>query len=263
MTERRSSSDTRRCALSGQVAMVTGGSQGIGRVISEALAEAGATVVAASRRAEDFLSPAGQRIHGRRLDVENADACHTVVASVQEEFGSLDVLVNNAGIAESVKFLEMDMEHWRRHHCIDVEAPLRLVRAALPMMLERNQGRVISIASIAAEVGFSYVTAYVAAKHALLGMTRSLAAEFAGTSLTFNCVSPYYTNTPMAAAAIRKIVAKTGKSVDQASAHLLSPQGRMIEPDEVAAMCVYLASPSARSITGQSIAIDGGLSATR
>ena len=211
---------------------------------------------------EDFTTPGGTAVHGRSLDVGDEDACRTVINDVQSEFGSLDVLVNNAGIAESVKFLEMNAEFWHQHQRIDVEAPLWLIQSALPRMIERRFGRVISIGSTAAHGGTRYVAAYVAAKHALLGLTRSLAVEYAHTPVTFNCVSPYYVNTSMAEATITNIMDKTGQTREQASASLLSPQGRLIEPDEVAAMCVYLASPAARSINGQSLIIDGGLTAS-
>jgi 3-hydroxybutyrate dehydrogenase len=244
--------------LAGRVALVTGGTRGIGREVATRLADAGATVVAASRGADDFVTAAGNPVHGQILDVSDPTACQAAVAACQERHGSLDILVNNAGIAESTKFLRMTPEHWHRHLAVDVEAAVWLVQAALPSMVERGFGRVISVGSLASHLGFSYVTAYVAAKHALLGVTRSWAVEFARTALTFNCVSPYYVNTEMAETTIENIMAATGRSRDEAEALLMTPQGRIIEPDEVAEMCVYLCSDAARSVTGQSIAIDGG-----
>jgi NAD(P)-dependent dehydrogenase (short-subunit alcohol dehydrogenase family) len=197
-------------------------------------------------------------VHGQVLDVGDPAACRAAVAACQQRHGSLDILVNNAGIAESTKFLQMTPEHWHRHMSVDVEAAVWLVQAALPSMVERGFGRVVSVGSLAAHLGFPYVAAYVAAKHALLGLTRAWAAEFARTAVTFNCVSPYYVKTDLADATIDTIMARTGRPRDEASAHLMTPQGRIVEPDEVADMCVYLCSDAARSVTGQSLGIDGG-----
>jgi NAD(P)-dependent dehydrogenase (short-subunit alcohol dehydrogenase family) len=137
--------------------------------------------------------------------------------------------------------------------------PFWLTRAALPAMLERDRGAVISIGSVASRLGLPYVAAYTAAKHALLGLTRSLSAEYVNTGITFNCVCPHYADTPMTRKTVRNIVARTGRTEQEALARILPPQGRLIEPDDVAAMCVFLASPAGRSITGQAINIDGGM----
>jgi NAD(P)-dependent dehydrogenase (short-subunit alcohol dehydrogenase family) len=247
-----------RSTLDGRVAFVTGGSQGIGREIAGALADSGAMVVAASRRAPDFRSPGGRLVRGRPLDVTDRAAGRDAVAQVRAEHGRLDILVHSAGVAESTKFLDLTEDDWRRHLAVDVDSVVWLTQAALPGMVEQDYGRVISIGSVASHVGVPYVAAYVAAKHALLGLTRALAIEFARTGVTFNCVSPYYVRTPMAEAAIATIVEKTGRSRESAAAHLHTPQGRIVQPDEVAAMCVHLCGDAARSITGQSIRIDGG-----
>lgn len=244
--------------LTGRTAFVTGGNQGIGLEIAGVLADAGATVVAASRRAHTMSSPGGRVIHGVPLDVTDEQACRKAIRKCQDAHGSLDILINNAGIAESSKFLQMSTEAWRRHMTIDVDAPMWLTQAALPAMLERGQGRVVSIGSVASHIGVPYVAAYVAAKHAILGLTRSLAIEYARSGVTFNCVSPYYVETPMAVATIDNIMAKTGRTREEASAALQTPQGRIVQADEVAAMCLYLCSDSARSINGQSLGIDGG-----
>lgn len=243
--------------LAGRVAFVTGGTQGIGRAIATAMSEAGATVVIASRSAAAFAW-AGRDVHAMTVDVSSESECRAAVTDCQDQFGSLDILVNNAGIAESRKFLDVDTDLWRRHMLIDVDAAFWLTQSALPMMLTRDRGSVISIGSVASKLGLPYVAPYVSAKHALLGLTRSLAAEFAGWGVNFNCVCPYYVDTPMAEATIRNIMNKTQRDRVSASRALLSPQGRLIAPDEVAAMCVLLASDLGRSITGQSIGIDGG-----
>jgi NAD(P)-dependent dehydrogenase (short-subunit alcohol dehydrogenase family) len=243
--------------LTGRAAFVTGGSRGIGRAIATAMSEAGADVMIASRTAEGF-EHAGRHIHAVTVDVTDEQQCRDAVRHCQDRLGGLDILVNNAGIAESAKFLDTDTDLWHRHMRTDVDAPFWTTHAALPLMLERDRGAVIFIGSVASKVGLPYVSAYVAAKHALLGLCRSLAAEFAATGLTFNCVSPFYVATQMVEETIRNIMDKTGRDRDSALQPLLSPQGRLILPEEVAAMCVLLASDLGRSITGQSIGIDGG-----
>jgi NAD(P)-dependent dehydrogenase (short-subunit alcohol dehydrogenase family) len=142
---------------------------------------------------------------------------------------------------------------------VDVEAPFWLTRAALPGMLERKSGAVITIGSLSAKVGHRYVAAYTAAKHALLGVTRALAAEYPTSGVTFNCVCPWFVDTEMTATTVKNIEEQAGLSHEQALALLLTPQKRLIQSEEVAAVCTFLASPAARGITGQSINVDGGL----
>jgi len=247
--------------LAGRVALVTGGSRGIGQAVAARLAQAGATVVAASRSVADDTTAVGPVVHGLSVDVSDPDQCAAAVAHCHREFGSLDLLVHSAGIAESAPFLKLGRDDWQRHLAIDVEAAVWLVQAALPEMMRRGHGRVISIASVAAHVGFPYVTAYVAAKHALLGVTRSWAAEFPRSGVTFNCVSPYYVDTPMVTATIDNIVAKTSRTPEEARAALLTPQGRLVSPEEVAAACLFLCGDDSASINGQSLRLDGGLGA--
>jgi NAD(P)-dependent dehydrogenase (short-subunit alcohol dehydrogenase family) len=175
-----------------------------------------------------------------------------------ESLGGLGVLVNNAGVASSAKFTSVSLTEWRRVMAIDVEAPFLLTQAALPTMLAAGRGAVINIASVAARLGLPYVAAYTAAKHALLGLTRSLAAEYAASGVTFNCICPWYVDTDMTRATIDNIVATTGRTRAEAIAPLLSPQGRLVDPSEVAAMCLLLAGPAGRSINGQALNVDGG-----
>lgn len=241
-------------SLSGKTALVTGGSQGIGLAVAQQLAARGATVAVASRSVQTV----GNDFPAYRVDVSDESACRTVIADCEKDLGRLDVLVNAAGIAESYKFLATTTEIWRRHMAVDVEGPMWLTQAALAGMLERGSGRVISVASLAARIGLPYVSAYTAAKHALVGLTRSLAAEFARSGVTFNCVCPFYVDTPMTAATVDNIVARTGMTRESALTHLLSPQGRLIDPAEVAQLCAYLASDAAYSITGQAWNLDGG-----
>jgi NAD(P)-dependent dehydrogenase (short-subunit alcohol dehydrogenase family) len=251
--------------LEGLSALVTGASRGIGREIAVAFCREGARVAVAARdeqALEEVAQLCGPSAIAVKLDVTDEQLCCSVVQQAVDTFGGLDVLVNNAGIAESKPFLQSDAAFWRRIMRVDVEGPAFLTRAALPGMLERGSGAVISVASTAAKLGFPYVTAYTAAKHALLGLTRALAAEHALSGVTFNCVCPYYVDTPMTQATIDNIVAKTGRTYDDARAALLNPQGRVTSPAEIAAVCVLLASPAGRGITGQGINVDGGLCAS-
>ena len=247
------------------VAFVTGASRGVGRGVALGFARARYRLVLAGRdeaalaEVQDLCAAAGSsEVLLSAFDVRSEQACTAAVDEAAERLGRLDVLINNAGVASSSKFLDTSLDEWRQTMAVDVEGPFLLTRAALPHLLEREHGAVIAIASVAARMGLPYVAAYTAAKHALLGLTRSLAAEYASSGVTFNCVCPYYVDTPMTEATISNIVAKTGRSREQAIAPLLSPQGRLIDPDEVAALCLLLAGPAGRSVTGQAINVDGG-----
>jgi 3-hydroxybutyrate dehydrogenase len=247
--------------LEGQTALVTGASRGIGRAIAVALGRAGARVAVAARttRAIELVAvECGPGALSITLDVTDAAGCASAVAQVEAEYGRLDILVNNAGTALSQKFTDLDAETLRHLFAVDVEGPIQLIQAALPGMLTRQQGTILQLGSIASRIGYKYLVAYCAAKHALLGLTRGLAAEYARTGVTFNCICPAFVDTPMTAAAIEMIQQRTGRSAAEAEQALFTPQGRLIQPDEVAAACVFLASTSGRSITGQAIMIDGG-----
>jgi NAD(P)-dependent dehydrogenase (short-subunit alcohol dehydrogenase family) len=172
--------------------------------------------------------------------------------------GRIDILVNNAGIATSHKFTDIEDEIWERTLRVNLTGPFFMTRAALPGMLHRANGVVIAMASIASKVGAPYIAPYTAAKHGLLGLMRSLSAEYARSGVTFNCVCPSYVDTPMTESAIQNIMQTTGRSRDQAVRALWSPQGRLIDPEEVAAVCLLLAGPRGRSINGQAINVDGG-----
>lgn len=192
------------------------------------------------------------------LDVCDEQACGRTVRETERAMGKLDILVNNAGIAESCKFTDINAAEWRKMLAVDLDGPFWLTQAVLPGMLSRSDGTVISIGSVASKVGLAYAVHYSAAKHGLLGMTRALAREYARSGVTFNCVCPHYVDTPMTDATIQNIMSKTGRSYEHAKNALLTPQGALIDPDQVAALCVYLASDAAKSITGQAINVDGG-----
>jgi NAD(P)-dependent dehydrogenase (short-subunit alcohol dehydrogenase family) len=251
----------RGSALKGKVALVSGARQGIGAAIVREYIAEGALVAALVRtrdqaaEVEPVLASAGICVCA---DITDEAACRAAVRECEERLGACDVLVNAAGIALSAKFVDTDAETWRRVIATDLDGPYHLTRCALPAMLARGSGAVISIASTAGLKGAPYVAAYTAAKHGLVGLTRALAAEYAGSGVTFNCVCPAYVDTPMTERTIENIVQKTGRSRDTALKALLIPQGRLIAPEEVAAVCLMLASDAGRLINGEAIILEGG-----
>ena len=248
-------------ALKGKVALVSGARQGIGASIVRAFIDEGAQVAALVRtkdqaaEVEPLLASAGICVYA---DVTDETACRAAVRDCEERLGACDILVNAAGIAVSAKFIDTDAETWRRVIATDLDGPYHLTRAALPAMLARGSGAVISIASMAGLEGAPYIAAYTAAKHGLVGLTRALAAEYSSGGVTFNCVCPTFVDTPMTERTIENIMLKTGRSRDAAITALLMRQERLIPPEEVAAVCLMLASDEGRSINGEAIVIDGG-----
>jgi NAD(P)-dependent dehydrogenase (short-subunit alcohol dehydrogenase family) len=247
--------------LDGRAALVTGGGRGIGRAIALAFAGEGARVAIAARTRSEIEAVArecGEASVAIELDVTDPSACVRAVEECERRWGAVDVLVNNAGVGAGRKFLDIDDAAWRSTLDVDLTSAFGLTRAALPKMLERRSGTVISIASVAGKVGAAYAVDYTAAKHGLIGLMRALAVEYARSGVTFNCVCPGYVDTPMTQQTIANIVAKTGRSREDAVKPLLTPQGRLVTPEEVAALCVFLASDAARGITGQALNVDGG-----
>ena len=241
--------------------LVSGARQGIGAAIARAFIAEGARVTALVHKAEQvhevehWLASAGICV---TADVTNERECRAAVRECEDQLGACDILVNAAGIAISKKFVDTDAESWRLVIATDLDGPYHLIRAALPGMLARGSGVVISIASTAGLHGGRYIAAYTAAKHGLVGLTRALAAEYSGSGVSFNCVCPAYVDTPMTERTIDNIVQKTGRSREAALEALLVNQQRLISPDEVAAACMMLASEAGRSINGEAIVIDGG-----
>ncbi|WP_437817300.1 SDR family NAD(P)-dependent oxidoreductase [Sorangium sp. So ce1078] len=248
-------------SLEGRIALVTGGGRGIGRAISERLAQGGARVAVAGRtQAEIEETAAAVGGVAVRLDVGDREGALAALAALEGQVGHIDVLVNNAGAAESAPFDRTTDAIWDRMLAVNVTGAFVLCRALLPKMIARGFGRVVNVASTAGLAGCAYSTAYCASKHAMVGMTRAIALEIARTPVTINCVCPGWVNTRMADEAIARIAEKTGRGEDAARRALesMSPQGRMVEPEEVALVVSMLCSDEARSIHGQAIPVDGG-----
>jgi NAD(P)-dependent dehydrogenase (short-subunit alcohol dehydrogenase family) len=252
--------------LAGKRAVVTGAGRGIGRSIALALAEAGADVAVSARTATELeqLVTEIQAMDRRSLaiscDVTDPQQVQSLVIRSLEGLGKVDILVNNAGNAESHKFLNHPDELWHRMLAVNLTSVYYVTKAFVPTLIEQRWGRIINIASIAARVGGSYIAAYTASKHGVLGLTRALAVELMPHNITVNAICPGYVNTPMSDASIRNISSRTGMPESQAREILekTSPQHRLMEPEEIAAVAVFLAQDISKGITGQAINIDGG-----
>lgn len=251
-------------SLHGRVALVTGGGRGIGEAVARRLARDGLRV-AVMGRSVDELTRVAAEITGfaAPCDVTDPTALDAAVARVESDFGPVDVLVNNAGLAESLPFERTDDAAWERAMALNVTAPFRLCRRLVPAMAKRRWGRVVNVASNAGLRGYAYTAAYCASKHALVGLTRALAVEFARSGVTVNAVCPGFVDTDMAARSVERIAATTKRSADDARAALeaLSPQRRLMTVDEVAHAVAALLPHEARGIHGQCIALDGGQTA--
>jgi 3-hydroxybutyrate dehydrogenase len=247
-------------SLGGKLALVTGGGRGIGAAIARRLAADGARVVISGRGERDLDHVAGE-IGGVALKCDLSDRADTdrMLARLRD-LGRVDVLVNNAGIAESAPLEKTDDAMWDRILELDATAPYRLTRALAPAMVTAGWGRIVNVASNAGVSGYGYTSAYCAAKHAMVGFTRALAVDLARTGVTINAVCPGWVETKMAHDAVARIVAKTGRSEADARASLesMSPQRRMIQPEEVAHLVATLCADDARGIHGQAMLVDGG-----
>jgi NAD(P)-dependent dehydrogenase (short-subunit alcohol dehydrogenase family) len=227
--------------LTGKHAVVTGGNRGIGAAIVRALQEHGARVTV---------------VHRATVDVADGDA----VARAFAGMGRVDILVNNAGQAGSAPFGKTDHELWRRMMSVNLDGTYYCMQAALPGMREAGWGRIVNIASTAGLVGYRYVSAYCAAKHGVVGLTRAVALEVATSGITVNAVCPGYTETDMASDAIAKIAERTKRTREEARSELEAhnPQHRLVRPEEVANAVAWLCLPGSEAITGQTIAVAGG-----
>ena len=242
-------------------ALVTGGGRGIGRNIAAALAGCGATVtiIGRHRATMEQVVAIGDAHFIEVADVADQAAVNAAVAAATER-KPIDILVANAGSAESAPFAKSDAALFRRMIDVNLMGVVHAIQAVLPGMKDRPYGRIVAVASTAGLKGYPYVSAYSAAKHAVVGLVRSLALELAATAVTVNAVCPGFTDTDLVSASIENIMKKTRRSREQALAELArhNPQGRLIDPAEVADTVVWLCGEKASAITGQAIAVAGG-----
>ena len=249
-------------SLEGRNAVVTGAGRGIGAAIAQALAGQGARVALLDIKPE-WVEAQAAKLPGAialKCDVTDVDSVHATFSSIRERFGRIDILVNNAGNAQSAPFTKTDPALWNRTIALNLNGVYLCTSEVYPAMAKQDYGRIVTVASSAAVKGYAYVSAYCAAKHGVLGLTRSLALEAAKTHVTVNAVCPGYAETDMTKDSLANIIAKTGKSEAEELAALTAhnPQGRLIKPAEVANAVLWLCAPESASITGQAIAVAGG-----
>jgi len=242
-------------------ALVTGGGRGIGRAIAATLARQGmsVTVLGRTRAALDEAVAAGDAHFADIADVAyQASIAAAITRAAARQ--PIDILVANAGAAESVPFAKSDAALFARMMDVNFMGVVHAIQAALPPMKTRPYGRIIAVASTAGLKGYAYVSAYVAAKHAVVGLVRSLALELASSRITVNAVCPGFTDTDLFAGSVDNIMTKTGRSREQAVAELArhNPQGRLVTPQEVADAVLWLCGEGASAVTGQAIAVAGG-----
>lgn len=247
--------------LQGRRAVITGGGTGIGLACARDLAAQGAEVILMARNLER-LQQAASEISGARavqLDVTE-DASVEAAFTEAREGGTIDILINNAGIAAASAFHKTTIEEWRRIQAVNVEGLVRCSLAVVDDMRKADYARIVNIASIAGLRGGAYISPYVASKHAVVGLTKSLSLEYAHTQLTVNAICPGYVDTAIVDNSIANIMAKTGRSREDALAELTknNPQGRLITPEEVAEAVTWLCSPLSASVSGQAIMVSGG-----
>jgi NAD(P)-dependent dehydrogenase (short-subunit alcohol dehydrogenase family) len=242
-------------------ALVTGGGRGIGRAIASGLLRAGATVTVLGRNRatlEETVAAGDAHFVGVADVADQAAVSAAIAAAAGRQ--PIDILIANAGIAESAPFAKSDAALFRRIMDVDFMGVVHAIQAVLPAMKERPYGRIVAVASTAALKGYAYASAYSAAKHAVVGLVRSLALELANTRVTVNAVCPGFTDTDLLAGSIANIMKKTGRGHQEAVTELSrrNPQGRLITPAEVADTVLWLCSEGAGAITGQAIPVAGG-----
>lgn len=250
--------------LDGLHALVTGGGSGIGATAAEALAEAGAKLSLLGRRMEP-LETVAERTGGKpfQCDVTDRDAIGRAFDEARAANGPIDILVVNAGIAESAPFHKMGRDSWDRIIATNLTAAFDCSQAAIGDLLASKNGRLIYVASVASLRGIPYAAQYGASKHGLLGLMRSLAAEYAKTSLTVNAVCPGYVDTPMTDQSIARVKTLTGRSEEDSRAAItnMNASGRLVDPKGIAQMILTLSLPVSRDVNGAAVTLDGGTSA--
>ncbi|MDB5912075.1 MAG: short-chain dehydrogenase/reductase, partial [Ramlibacter sp.] len=249
--------------LHGKHALVTGAARGIGAAIARTLAAEGATLTLLGRN-EASLQALARELPGQHgivvADIADPGQVDAAFARARDERGTVHILVNNAGQAESAPLVRTSLELWQRMLAVNLTGTFLCSQAVLPHMLAAGGGRIVNIASTAAQKGYAYVSAYVAAKHGVLGLTRSLALEVARKGITVNAVCPGYTDTDILRHSVANVVARTGRSEREALAEFAAgnPQARIVQPQEVADAVRWLCGDGAASVTGQAISVSGG-----
>lgn len=252
--------------FTGQHAVVTGAGRGIGAAIAEHLAARGATLTLLGRSREPLdamkarLDRYAVPVEAVTADITDAAQVAAVFAAAAKAQGPVQILVNNAGRGESMPLKRMDLAFLNKMLAINVAGAFLCIQQVLPAMTEARYGRIVNVASTAGLIGYRYVAAYVASKHAVVGLTKAMALELARTGITVNAVCPSYVETDMTKDTVANIVAKTGKKEADVRAELVqfNPQARMIQPEEVASVVSWLALPASHSITGLAVPVAGG-----
>ena len=250
--------------LEGRHALITGGGTGIGAAAAEALHAAGAKVSLLGRRIEPLQEIAG------KVDGAASQCDVTVPVSIEKAFeearatnGPIDLLIVNAGIAESAPFHKMTREGWDRIIAVNLTGAFDTVQAGLPDLLKAEDARVVFIASVSSLRGVPYAAHYAASKHGLLGLMRSMAAEYAKSKMTVNAICPGYVDTPMTDQSVARVSQITGRGEGDARSAItnMNASGRLVDPDAIGTMILTLCLPQSRDINGAAVTIDGGTSA--
>jgi NAD(P)-dependent dehydrogenase (short-subunit alcohol dehydrogenase family) len=253
--------------LEGLHAVVTGGGRGIGAATARRLAAMGAAVTVVGRTPEPLRALAvelaqhhGRPFHAAPADVTDGAQLDEAFAGAREVLGPVAILINNAGAVESTPFLRLEEDRWRALLDVNLTSAYLCTRRALPDMVEHGWGRVVNVASVAGVTGVPYVSAYVAAKHGLVGLTRSLAVEVARKGVTVNAVCPGYVDTDLVAGSVAELAEKTGKAADELRDALVrhNPVGRLLTPDEVASSVAWLCHPEQAMVNGHALVLSGG-----
>jgi NAD(P)-dependent dehydrogenase (short-subunit alcohol dehydrogenase family) len=247
--------------------VITGGSRGIGAAIAGELVRAGASVTLISRsgdalrhQADSLRKEAGVKVGFAECDVTDAPGIKSAIATVTTDSGPVTILVNNAGAAEGAPFAKMTREIWDRMISVNLTSAYLFCAEVIPGMLEAKRGRIVNVSSTAGLRGYKTMTAYCAAKHGVIGLTRALALETAKHGITVNAVCPAYTDTQLTDGSVEKLAGVFGKTLDEAREMLVRmiPRGSLITPQEVASAVAWLCSPGAAGVTGVALPIAGG-----